>query len=79
MSFKIMDTVIIRPINKNGLVTSGNHTVWFIEFKEPDIFIITLDNPDQGRHFKINKCDILQIYDLLDNSLVYQYDVNRAL
>ena len=77
--FHQTDKLVIRPINKNGLVTSGNVSVYFVEFREPDNIIITLDNPDKKRYFVINFHDVLQAYDFITNKLIYTYDVNRAL
>jgi len=77
--FKIMNRLLVKPLNKNGIVTSGNFTVFFLRAIELDNVIATLDNPDQGHHILINEFDILEAYDLLTNELVYKYNMERGL
>lgn len=75
------DIIKIRPINYNGIVTSHNMTVYFYNYADVKnkTYIVSIDNPEIGRFFKIRFSDILTITNHLTNQIIYTKSPDDAL
>lgn len=74
-----MDVLTLKILNLPGYVTSGISTAYLVKDNKDDTYIVSLSNPISEAQIIIKKWDILFIHSVIDGTLKYTYNVERAL